>query len=93
MPKIVHDLVDKLLADPDFYPEKSDKEQNAIAWAIAYSKYNKMKGKKKKKANTDTIDTMISYGRKLEASAKYNEADALMKIALQLINDHSNNTK
>jgi hypothetical protein len=52
-----------------------------------------MKGKKKKKANTDTIDTMISYGRKLEASAKYNEADALMKIALQLINDHSNNTK
>ena len=27
MPKPVHDLVDTLLDDPDFYPEKSEKEK------------------------------------------------------------------
>lgn len=94
MPKVVHDLVDKLLADPDFYPEKSEKEQEAIAWAIAYSKHNKMKGKRKKtKANANVIDKILSYGKKLEASSNYQEADALIKIAVNLIDDNSNNTE
>jgi hypothetical protein len=41
MPKVVHDLVDKLLADPDFYPEKSEEDRESTAWAIAYSKQKK----------------------------------------------------
>jgi hypothetical protein len=32
--------------DPDFYPEKSEKEKDAVAWAIAWSKHNKSKKKK-----------------------------------------------
>jgi hypothetical protein len=94
MPKEVHDLVDKLLADPDFYPNKSEKEQKAIAWAIAYSK----KGKKsnKKKASTDDFNaanTILAYGRTLEASSHFFESDALVKLAIDLIHDNSNNTK
>jgi len=92
MPKVVHDFVDKLLADPDFYPEKSEKEQEAIAWAIAYSKHNEKKGKsRKKKANADVIDTIVSYGKKLEANSNFYEADALIRIAVNLIHDNSNN--
>lgn len=51
MPKEVDDLVKELLADPDFYPEKSEKAQEATAWAISWSQYNKKKKKKKKKAS------------------------------------------
>ena len=92
MPKVVHDLVDKLLADPDFYPKKSEKEQEAIAWAIAYSKQNKKKGKSRKnKANADSINTIVSYGKKLEANSSFHEADALIRIAVNLIDDNSNN--
>ncbi len=43
MPKPVHDLVDTLLDDPDFYPEKSKEDRESTAWAIAYSNYNKNK--------------------------------------------------
>lgn len=86
MPKPVHDLVDKLLADPDFYPEKSQKEQEAIAWAIAYSKYNKSKGKKSK-ASVDSLRTamgLITYSKKLEAANHHIHADALMEIVRDL---------
>lgn len=47
MPKPVHDLVDKLLENPDFYPEKSEEDRKSTAWAIAYSNFNKTKRKKK----------------------------------------------
>lgn len=49
MPKEVDDLVKELLADPDFYPEKSEKAQEATAWAISWSQYNKKKKKNKNK--------------------------------------------
>ena len=51
MPKFVDDLVEELLSDPEFYPEKSEKAQKATAFAIAWSQYNKSKKKKKKKAS------------------------------------------
>lgn len=37
--------------DPDFYKEKSEKEQDAIAWAIAWKQHNKNKKSKKKSFN------------------------------------------
>jgi len=49
MPKPVHDLVDTLLDNPDFYPEKSKEDRESTAWAIAYSNYNKNKKRKKKR--------------------------------------------
>lgn len=49
MPKPVDDLVKTLLEDPKFYPEKAEKEQKAIAYAIAWSNYKKNKKKKKRK--------------------------------------------
>lgn len=45
MPKEVDDLVKELLSNPDFYPEKSKKAQEATAWAISWSQYNKKKKK------------------------------------------------
>jgi len=45
MPKPVHDMVDKMLADKSFYPNKSKKDRKSTAWAIAYSKYKKRKKK------------------------------------------------
>ena len=39
-------MVNKMLADPNFYPEKSEKQQKAVAWAIAWSKYKKKRKKK-----------------------------------------------
>jgi hypothetical protein len=52
MPKEVDDLVKELLADPDFYPEKSEKAQEATAWAISWSQYNKNKKNKNKKKSS-----------------------------------------
>jgi hypothetical protein len=49
MPKPVDDLVKTLLEDPKFYPEKSEKDKESTAWAIAWSQYNKNKKKTKKK--------------------------------------------
>ena len=43
MPAPVDKLHDELMNDPDFYPEKSDKQKEAIAWAIAWSIHNKTK--------------------------------------------------
>lgn len=55
MPAPVDKLHDKLMSDPEFYPNKSDKEKDAIAWAIAWSKHNK--GEKKKAFNLQEYRT------------------------------------
>jgi hypothetical protein len=49
MPAPVDKLHDELMNDPDFYPDKTDKQKDAIAWAIAWSKHNKNKKKKSTK--------------------------------------------
>jgi len=56
MPKKVHDMVDKMLDNPDFYPEKSKKDQESIAWAIATKNYKK----KKKKSENLTEEIRVS---------------------------------
>jgi hypothetical protein len=90
MPKKVDDLVKKLLADPDFYPEKSEKEQEAIAWAIAYSK-NKSK-KKSKKSSTDLFK-LVQASKLLESYGAYNASDLVSNELINYFNDNSNNTK
>ena len=45
MPKPVHDMVKKMLANESFYPDKSEEDRESTAWAIAYSKFNKRKKK------------------------------------------------
>ena len=35
MPKKIHDKVDDLLSSDSFYPEKSEKEREELAWPIA----------------------------------------------------------
>ena len=47
MPKQVDEIVEALLSDPDFYPEKSEKQQKAIAFDIAWSQHNKKHKRKK----------------------------------------------
>ena len=45
MPKPVHDMVEKMLENKSFYPDKSEEDRESTAWAIAYSKFNKRKKK------------------------------------------------
>lgn len=45
MPKPVHDMVEKMLKNESFYPDKSEEDRESTAWAIAYSKFNKRKKK------------------------------------------------
>lgn len=87
MPKPVDDLVETLLSDPDFYPEKSEKEQKAVAYAIAWSQYNKKKKKKKsnkknKKANT--LNKLNKIIVSLEDSGFIKEAKILDSIFIRL---------
>lgn len=42
-------MVEKMLANDSFYPEKSEEDRKSTAWAIAYSDYNK---NKKRKSNS-----------------------------------------
>lgn len=88
MPKFVEDLVEKLLADKDFYPNKSEKEQKAIAYAIAYKQLKTKKSKNKKSNNLNHIKTaqaLTSYSIKLENNSNYQESDELIKIVSDLI--------
>lgn len=62
MPKFVDDLVEELLSDPKFYPEKSEKAQKATAYAIAWSQYNKSKKKKKTKKKASEYKMSVRIG-------------------------------
>jgi len=55
MPKPVDDMVDSMLADKSFYPEKSKDDRESTAWAIAYSQYNKRRKKKKSSVQHSTV--------------------------------------
>ena len=44
-------MVEKMLANESFYPDKSEEDRESTAWAIAYSKFNKRKKSKKKAFN------------------------------------------
>ena len=90
MPKPVDDLVETLLKNPDFYPEKSEDEQKAIAFGIAWKQYNKTKKKKKKSSeilnNIKIASNLISYANKLDSNGHYQESDSLLRIA-QLLSE------
>ena len=91
MPKPVDDLVETLLKNPDFYPEKSEDEQKSIAFAIAWKQYNKSKKKSKKKSseiinNIKVASNLISYAKKLDTNGNFNESDSLLRIA-QLLSE------
>ena len=84
MPKKVDQIHDALKEDPNFYPEKSEKEQEALAWAIAYSKYNKMKKKKKKSKRKSFIENLNKVIVALEESNMLKEAETLHNIFIKL---------
>jgi hypothetical protein len=97
MPKPVDDLVETLLSNPDFYPDKSEKEQKAIAFAIALKQYNKSNKKKTKKKSSNIINNvriasnLVSYSYKLDDNGNFDIADELLRIAYSLIeNDNCN---
>lgn len=82
MPKKVDEIHDALIEDPNFYPEKSEKEQEALAWAIAYSKYNKMKKKKsKRKSFIEKLNKVIIA---LENKGYIKEADTLHEVFIKV---------
>jgi cation transport regulator ChaB len=91
MPKPVDDLVETLLSNPDFYPNKSGKEQKAIAFAIAWKQYNKSSKKKRKKKSSEIINNirvasnLVSYSYKLDNNGNYDASDELLRIAHLLI--------
>ena len=91
MPKPVDDLVETLLSNPDFYPDKSEKEQKAIAFAISWKQYNKSNKKKTKKKSSNIINNvriasnLVSYSYKLDDNGNFDIADELLRIAYSLI--------
>ena len=87
MPKPVDDLVETLLKNPDFYPEKSEDEQKSIAFAIAWKQYNKSKKKSSEIMNNIKVaSNLISYAQKLDANGNYDESDSILRIA-QLLSE------
>lgn len=85
MPKKVDEIHDALIEDPNFYPEKSEKEQEALAWAIANSKYNKMKKKKKKKTKRKSfIENLNKVITALENKGYIKEADTLHEVFIKV---------
>lgn len=82
MPKPVDDMVDSMLADKSFYPEKSKDDRESTAWAIAYSQYNKRRKNKKssvqhsevRKAELNQLHRDITL---LENNNKHKEAEIL----------------
>ena len=91
MPKKVDEIHDALIEDPNFYPEKSEKEQEAIAWAIANSKYNKMKKKKKKKSKRKSfIENLNKVITALENNGYIKEADVLHNVFIKVSQNLNN---
>ena len=84
MPKKVDDLVKTLLADPDFHPEKSEKAQEATAWAIAWSQYNKGKKKKQKKKQKKSLSNLNKVITALENAGLQKEASDLHNVFLKV---------
>jgi hypothetical protein len=85
MPKPVHDMVNKMLANPDFYPEKSEKQQKAIAWATAWSQYKKKK-KRKKKSDYGFGNERLAELQQLDYEIDLLESHGLTKEA-SVLND------
>jgi len=83
MPKPVHDMVNKMLANPDFYPEKSEKQQKAVAWAIAWSQYKK---KRKKKSDYGFGNERLAELQQLDYEIDLLENHKLTKEA-SILND------
>ena len=79
MPKQVDEIVDALLSDGNFYLEKSEKQQKAIAYAIAWSQYNK-KNKRKKKS-LSSLDKIIIACENLGLQK---EADTLHQVFIKV---------
>ena len=79
MPKQVDEIVDALLSDGNFYPEKSEKQQKAIVYAIAWSQYNK-KNKRKKKS-LSSLDKIIIACENLGLQK---EADTLHQVFIKV---------
>jgi len=83
MPKPVHDMVNEMLADPDFYPEKTEKQQEAIAWATAWSQYKK---KRKKKSDYGFGNERLAELQQLDSEINLLELHGLNKAA-SVLND------
>ena len=74
MPAQVDKLHDELMSDPEFYKDKSEKQQDAIAWAIAWKQFNKGKKKRKKKA---FVENFVKIAQDLDNAGDYRSADIL----------------
>lgn len=92
MPASVDKLHDKLILNPDFYPEKSEKEQEAIAWAIAYSQFNKKKKKSKTKSKkkSNSLNQIVKIAQFLDSNGKTKFADLLDEILLEDVSGNPN---
>jgi hypothetical protein len=81
MPKPVHDMVDKMLADKSFYPNKSKEDRESTAWAIAYSKYNKRKKKSywiiDGKLIKTALDVKVYQAKLADKLGKFHIADSI----------------
>jgi len=74
-------MVDKMLADKSFYPNKSKEDRESTAWAIAYSKYNKRKKKSywiiDGKLIKTALDVKVYQAKLADKLGKFHIADSI----------------
>ena len=92
MPKPVHDMVDKMLADESFYPNKSKEDRESAAWAIAYSKYKKRKKKSywiiDGKLIKTALDVKIHQAKLADFLGNFKKADSIDNLIRLSYNDY-----
>lgn len=87
MPKIIHDLVNKLLRKKDFYPDRPQKERESLAWAIAY----KQKGHTRKhKKHASAFRELSACANNLDLRGLHEEADLITRALWRLAQDEYN---
>lgn len=76
MPKVLDEFVKDRLADPGFYPDKSQEERESIAWAIANKNRDKLAH-----APAASRGEMFAISTALDVMGCYGVADAVDEIA------------
>jgi hypothetical protein len=75
MPKFVEDLVDELLGQDDFYPDKSEDKRKDAAYGVAWKQYKS----KRKPKESYTIEDFIKTAENLDKQGQWLKADAIDK--------------
>lgn len=100
MPAPIDDFVQDRLADPSFYPDKTDEERESIAWGIGWNQYKvkhpkwkskaekarakNNRAKKKRAKKSDVAAVLLRVASTLDSRGFHGHADFLDSLAAHL---------